>query len=535
MKLMQVSLFRHWILWLIVVTCGLYSVVRAADNASPDTKQGIYVITDFGAQGDGKTLNTDILNRLVETCASAGGGKVIIPPGRFLTGPIFLKSNIHIEIVAGATLLADTDIRNYPAIDGRWEGIERKVYASLFTGHDLQNVSITGRGTIDGQGEVWWHAFLETVQMRKALGINEREPDNPEGAPLRWPRPRVINLYRCKNVLIRDVTILNSPSWTVHPVYCEDVTVDNVRIFQPSDSPNTDGVNPDSCKNVRISNCHIDVGDDCITIKSGYNEDGRRVGNPCENITITNCTMLNGHGGVVIGSEMSGDVRNVTISNCIFDGTQRGLRIKTTRDRGGIVEDIRADNLVMRNISEAAFSVTMFYADWHPITKVIPDTTDTDSYPITEKTPRIRNLYFNNISVVSSERVAEILGLAEMPIDNIQLRSIEAHSSRFGIQCGQTKNAVFEQLVVNTQEGPALVVHNALDLEIDQFTTRKPHPETPVILLEGVDGALIRDCKTPDGADPFLQLAGQENRGIEVSQPEFVIPIGREKSRSGSD
>ncbi len=522
---MQKHFSRRWILWLVVVTCGLVPVVRAAVDEMPNVSPGMYVITDFGARGDGETLNTAIINGLIEKCAATGGGKVIIPPGRFLTGPIFLKSNIHIEIEAGATLLADTDIQNYPAVDGRWEGIERKVYASLLTGHDLENVSITGQGKIDGQGQVWWDAFLETARMRKESGINEREPDNPEGAPLRWPRPRVINLYRCNDVLIRDITIVNSPSWTIHPVYCEDVTVDNVRIFQPADSPNTDGINPDSCKNVRISNCHIDVGDDCITIKSGYNEDGRRVGIPCENITITNCTMRNGHGGVVIGSEMSGDVRNVTISNCIFDGTQRGLRIKTSRERGGIVEDIRADNLVMRDIKDAAFSVTMYYADWDPNTRLVPEELpgergETTPIQIEEKIPQFRNLYFSNISVVGGERVAEILGLPEMPIENIQLRNVEAHSSRFGILCSRTKNAVFEHVVVNTQQGPALEVENSTGLEIDHFTTRNPHPKTPVILLNGVDGAVLRDCRVPDGADPFLELAGQENRGIQVSRPD---------------
>ena len=527
----QHRLIRHRILWLLVVTSGFLLVIGAAFNEPPGTRQGVYVITDFGARGDGETLNTDVINRLIETCAATGGGKVVIPPGRFLTGPIFLKSNIHIEILAGATLLADTDIRNYPTVDGRWEGIERKVYASLFTGHDLENVSITGQGTIDGQGKVWWNAFLVTSQMRKDLGITEREPDHPDGAPLRWPRPRVINLYRCHDVLIRDITILNSPSWTIHPVYCEDVTVDNVRIFQPDDSPNTDGINPDSCKNVRISNCHIDVGDDCITIKSGYNEDGRRVGIPCENVTITNCTMLNGHGGVVIGSEMSGDVRNVTISNCVFDGTLRGLRIKTSRGRGGIVEDIRADNLVMRNMSEAAFTVTMEYTDWDPNTREFPDPVNSEnkvesSEKKSEKIPQLRNIYFSNISVVGGERVAEVLGLAEMPIENMQLRNVEALSARFGMACSQTKGAVFEQVVVNTLEGPSLHVRNALDLEIDHFTTETPHPETPVIVLEGVDGAVIRDCDAPDGADPFLELAGHENRGIRISQPEYVGPTG---------
>ena len=499
--MMNLRLFK-----ILVIIAVIFSFSNLAQASAGKQYQGGYLITDYGAVGDGKTLNTSVINKVIETCAKAGGGKVIIPPGRFLSGPIFLKSNINVEIQAGATLIANNDIKNCPTVYGRWEGIDRKIYASIFTGHDLENVSITGRGTIDGQGKVWWDAYWKTAQIRREMGIAGREPNNPDSAPLEWPRPRTINLYRCKNVLVRDITILNSPSWTVHPVYCEDVTVDNVRIFQPADSPNTDGVNPDSCKNVRIANCHIDVGDDCITIKSGYNEDGRRVGIPCENVVITNCTMIHGHGGVVIGSEMSGDVRNVTISNCVFDGTMRGLRIKTSRDRGGIVEDIRADNIVMRDITGYAFSITMYY-----------EKEEIGDFKVTEKTPRFKNLYFSNISVVSGQNVAEILGLPEMPIENIQLRNIEVHSSQAGIKSRHTKGAIFDEMVVNTVEGPALDVYNASDMRINQFTTKKPHANTPVILLEKTNGVSIKDS----GDKSFLELKGNENKDVKIYQTEY--------------
>ena len=174
------------------------------------------------------------------------------------------------EIPAGAELLGSTDFEKVPPVSGRWEGIDRTVYASMFTGLDLENISITGRGVMDGRGDAWWKAFRVVTEMRRKLGLVEREPENPPGSPLKWPRPRMINLYRCKNVLISGLTVLNSPSWNLHPVLCDNVIIDGVTIRSPDDSPNTDGIDPDSCRNMRISNCYISVGDDCITIKSGY-------------------------------------------------------------------------------------------------------------------------------------------------------------------------------------------------------------------------------------------------------------------------
>ena len=254
-------------------------LAAAASVGMPATPP-FYDVRSYGAAGDGCTLATASIQKAVDACAADGGGKVLVPAGRYPTGPIFLKSHVQIELAPGAVLLGSTNFRDYPAIAGRWEGVERKVYASLLTGRDLEDVSITGRGVIDGRGAPWWDAHRQTSALRSRLGIKGREPENPPDAPLRWPRPRLINLYHCTNVLVRDLTLLNSPSWTVHPVYCRNVTLDNLTILNPADSPNTDAVDPDSCQDVRISNSRFDVGDDCIVIKSGYNEDGRRVGHP---------------------------------------------------------------------------------------------------------------------------------------------------------------------------------------------------------------------------------------------------------------
>lgn len=493
--------------FLVAKKCfAVWMVVLSSLAAQAASGGSYYNVLEYGAVGDGKTLCTKAIQKAVDECAKSGGGKVIVPTGKFLTGPIFLKSHINFEITSGATLLGNERIDDYPAVKGRWEGIERKVYASLFTGHDLENVSITGRGTIDAQGEVWWKAHAKNRALRKKHGISGREPDNPPDSPLKWPRPRVINLYRCKNVLIRDITILDSPAWTVHPVYCEDVTVDNITIIQPYESPNTDGVNPDSCKNVRISNCYIDVGDDCITIKSGYNQDGRRVSIPCENIVVTNCTFVHGRGGIVIGSEMSGDVRNVTVSNCVFDGTLRGLRAKTGHGRGGVVENLRATNCIMRNIQDAAFSVTMAYGG-----------SKGDAIPeVTEETPTFRNIHWSNITVFDSNKAADLSGMPEMPLQNFSLSNIHVVSAKTGIECSTAKGIVFDNVIVNAQSGPALMVDNVSDLEIRRFTTHEPNDKTPVIVFENVKGALVQDCSAVEGTGTFLALRGESNAEIEM-------------------
>ncbi|MFQ5810862.1 MAG: glycosyl hydrolase family 28 protein, partial [Armatimonadota bacterium] len=350
---------------------------------------------------------------------------------------------------------------------------------------------------------VWWKAHRETRNARRRAGISGREPDNPPDAPLKWPRPRTINLYRCKNVLISGITILNSPAWTIHPVYCENVSVEHVSIIQPYSSPNTDGINPDSCKNVRISNCYLDCGDDCITLKSGYNADGRRVGIPCENIVVTNCTMAHGHGGVVIGSETSGDVRNVTISNCVFDGTQRGIRIKSQRGRGGVVENIRVSNLVMRNITDAAFSITMFYGGNRD-----------EVLPVDETTPQFRNIHMSDVIVTDSRRAALIEGLPEMPIRDISLSNIVVESAGSGIRCWTATGVALSNVVVNPDRGPALIMENVRDIEIHRFANRRPDPATPVIQFHNVDGALVQSCSATEGTGTFLQLVGDANRDI---------------------
>lgn len=458
----------------------------------------IYKVKEFGAVANGKTINTNAIQKAIDGCEKSGGGKVIFPAGEYLTGPLFLKSNVHIEIMAGAIIYAIDDINSYPVIDGLWEGIPRKVYASLFTGHNLINISITGRGVIDGQGQKWWELEWITRDMRKKAGIVEREPENPSGSPLKYPRPRIINLYNCKNILIRDVTILNSPSWTVHPVYCENITIDNISIIQPYESPNTDGINPESCKNVRISNCFVDCGDDCVTIKSGYNEIGRKINIPCENIVITNCTFAHGRSAVGIGSETSGGVKNVLISNCVFQNTYRGLRIKTGRGRGNTVENIRATNIIMDNVG-IGISIDMYY-----------DNKDESNKTVDETTPFFKNIRYSHISGINIKKAGEIFGLPEAPVEGLTFDDVIL-SAETGMEVKFVKDLSFREVEINVQEGPALTLRDSDGLHIRNFCSKNYNTEVPAIVVENVKEAIFNSEKFTGKPEEFLQKKGNNN------------------------
>ena len=374
-----------------------------------------------GAKADGKTLNTMLINHTVDRLSQAGGGTLFFPAGTYLTGAIRLKSNITLELEAGATLLFS---------------VMMKSFSPLTSAMDAENITIKGEGTLDGQGKAWWTEFfriyvdLEKNGMRelnKYQPLWERENDvealyaetNEDWhgtLKRRFFRPPFIQPVRCRRVRIEGVKIINSPFWTVNPEFCDNVVVTGVTIHNVP-SPNTDGINPESCRNVHVSDCHISVGDDCITLKSGRDAQARRLGVPCENITITNCTMLSGHGGVVIGSEMSGSVRKVTISNCVFDGTDRGIRIKSTRGRGGVVEDIRVSNIIMSNIKREAVVLNLKYSEM-PVE------------PMSERTPLFRDISISGLTAVGVKTPVKIVGLEEAPVTDIILRDINVKNAR---------------------------------------------------------------------------------------------------------
>ncbi|CAM4456008.1 glycoside hydrolase family 28 protein [Paenibacillus typhae] len=446
----------------------------------------VYNIADYGAQRDSGILATSAIHEAIAAASEAGGGTVYVPAGRFLSGAIILKSNIELHLSPGAVLSFSTDQADYPVVESRWEGVRQQVYASCIYGSDLVNISITGSGTLDGDGGLWWDVFR-----------NRR-------GELAYPRPKLISFDRCSRVTIKDVTLLNSPSWTVNPIECSNVTVDNVSIINPADSPNTDGIDPESCNGVRISNCSIDVGDDCIAIKAGTEDTAERI--PCENITITNCTMAHGHGAVVLGSEMSGDIRNVVISNCIFKETDRGIRMKSRRGRGGTVEDIRISNIVMDHVL-CPFTMNLYYfCGPRGKEKYV---WDKNPYPITEETPCFRRVHFANITARNVHAAAGFLyGLAEQYVSEVTFSNVDIsmaenavpghpdmmtgmeNMNNRGFYLGNVRNVKFHQVTVENHEGPAFYIENGEEVELvscQSRNTRKPEQLEERVTLEGAD------------------------------------------------
>ncbi|MDN4067095.1 glycoside hydrolase family 28 protein [Paenibacillus vini] len=440
----------------------------------------VYDITDYGAVGDGQTLSTAAIQSAIDAAGAAGGGTVFVPAGTYVTGAIFMKSYVELNLSPGAVLSFSTNPEHYPVVTSRWEGVLQQVHASCIFGQDLENIAITGSGKLDGNGQPWW----------------DKKRNAPE--ELEYPRPKLISFDGCRRVTLRDLNLVNSPSWTVNPIRCHDVTIDNLSIWNPADSPNTDGIDPESCRNVRISNCHIDVGDDCIAIKAGTEDTAERIS--CENITIVNCTMVHGHGGVVLGSEMSGDIRNVTITGCVFQHTDRGIRLKSRRGRGGIVEDIRISNIVMDDVL-CPFILNLYYfCGPRGKDKYV---WDKNPYPVTEETPRFRRIHFANITARRVHAAAGFLyGLAEQYISEITFDHIDIsmaenaipgvpammtgirEMNNRGFFLGNVRDIRFHHVTIEKHEGPAIHVENGERVVVEHCESRNTKQEE--MLLEQV-------------------------------------------------
>lgn len=405
----------------INVTDGWDKVSDILDKITiPQFPDKDYLITDYGAISDGSTYNTEAFRKAIEACNLAGGGKVVVPEGVFFTGAIHLKSNVNLHVSKNATILFSENPQDYlPLVYTRFEGVECKNYSPFIYAYNQQNIAITGSGTIDGNAsaENWWiwkgqveygwqegksHGndnIAKLYQMGED-GIPVDERVFGEGFHI---RPNFVQFYRCKNILLDSVTFKRSPMWVVHPVLSENVTVQNITVS--SHGPNNDGCNPESSKNVLIKNCFFDTGDDCIAIKSGRNADGRRVNVASENIVVQDCVMKDGHGGVVIGSETSGNIRNVFVENCIMDSPnlERALRIKTNSLRGGIVENIYMRNCSIGEVRDAVIKINFQYGDG-----------DAGKF-----TPLVKNVYVNNITSKKSKYALFLDGYERSPITNL--------------------------------------------------------------------------------------------------------------------
>ena len=472
--------------------------------AAPTFKNDTLSITKNGAVNDGLTLNTESINKTIDQVSKNGGGVVLIPRGFWLTGPIELKSNVNLHLAADAYLSFTDDLSQYKLIETNWEGLAAVRNQSPVSGTNLENIAITGKGIIDGNGDAWRMVKKEKLtdsQWKKLLASGGALSEDQKiwypsesslkgskikGAGVIGPgkgikdfeeikdflRPNLLVLTNCKRVLLEGVTFQNSPAWNVHPLMCEDLTVRDLQVKNPWYAQNGDGIDVESCKNVLIENSVFDVGDDGICIKSGRDEQGRKRGKPTENVVIRNCVVYHAHGGFVIGSEMSGGARNIYVSDCTFIGTDIGLRFKTTRGRGGIVENIFIKNINMKDIPGEAILFDMYYAavDPVPLTGEKRDAPKVVLLPVTEETPQFRNFYINNVVADGAEKAIFVRGLPEMNINNLFMEDIIVQS-KAGIKVEEAKDIYFKNVkVISTHSRPLVDVSNSTDISFDQLS-----------------------------------------------------------------
>ena len=414
-------------------------------------------IKDFNAIGDGKTLCTDAFAEAIEALSVQGGGKLLVPSGVWLTGPIELKSNINLHLEVGAVIQFSGDDALYPIIKASFEGLDTFRCKSPLSAVNATNIAVTGKGVIDGNGQYWrpvkkakvtegqWKEILARpggvvskkdywvpnegyakAEEKANMNVVVAETEEEWNEYKRFLRPVMVNFINCKNVYLEGVIFQNSPAWNLHPLMCENIILENVLVRNPSYAQNGDALDLDSCKNALIINSKFDAGDDGICIKSGKDADGRKRGKPCENVVVDGCTVFAGHGGFVVGSEMSGGVRNINVRNCQFLGTDVGLRFKSTRGRGGVVENIYINGISMTSIKGDAITFNMFYGGSSAVTNY-EDENIKESFSqmeVDETTPVFRNIQIENIVCNGAGRAMEFMGLPEMPIDGIYLKNV---------------------------------------------------------------------------------------------------------------
>jgi DNA sulfur modification protein DndE len=468
---------------------------------TPSFRKDTFDITRYGAKNDGVFMNTNAINQAIDMCNMAGGGTVLISKGIWISGPIVLKSNVNLHISKGALLQFSSNYDHYPIVVTTWEGQESYRCQAPIWAKNLTNIGITGEGILDGAGQVWgmlkkekltanaWEKVIKTGVLSEEKNswypsessyLGTKIPNagrilngvHPTEAELKsykdYLRPNMLSIQGCENVLIDGITLQNSPAWTMHPLLCEHISVKNVTVKNNWYAQNSDAIDLESCRNGILENCNFSTGDDGITIKSGRDEQGRKRGVPTENFIIKNNIVYHSHGGFVIGSEMSGGVRNLYVSDCTFMGSDVGLRFKTTRGRGGIVENIYVSNINMTNIPGEAIIFDMYYAAKDPIPSRPSDTIlpVIMEEPINDGTPQFRDFYLKNIICKGAETGILIRGLPEMNVRNINIENAYIEANK-GIKCIEAESITLKNVEILAKENTFATIQNVKNLNFD--------------------------------------------------------------------
>lgn len=412
-----------------IILSGIAAAAQAKEvnPALPEIPEHHFKLTDFGAVGDGKTLNTAALDRAIAAVSAAGGGWLEVPAGTFLTLPFSLVSHLGLHLDEGATIKFPDELSAYgpaatrPATDEQRDASTTRPMA-LIGGQDITDVAITGSGTIDGSGAAWWHVGR---------------------GPKAVARPKLIVITNCRRLHFQGITLLNAPMWNLVPTLCADVTIEDLHVQAPSNSPNTDAVDPTASQNVLIRNCVLDVGDDNVAIKA--------IGGWCGNILVDHCQCKHGH-GISIGSETYGGIQHVTVRNCTFDGTVNGIRIKSARDRGNVLGDFSFSNITMNGVS-IAIDINLYYHDKD-------GSRNRTEQPVTKTTPTLSGVYIDHVSVTGAKTAGDIVGLPESTVKDVSLSDVQIGSA-IGFTVQDASDVVFKNVVITPEQGEALKSNHA--------------------------------------------------------------------------
>lgn len=491
----------------------------------PVFKKDTLSIARTGAVPDGRTLNTKSIQNTINTLAARGGGVVLVPPGLWLTGPLTLKSKINLHLAVGATLLFTENFDEYPLVASNWEGLPQMRNQSPVSATNAAQIAITGKGIIDGNGDAWrmvkrdklnetqWNKLVASGGMLSAdkktwypseksfRGSKMSNPGLivPEKTPAFYDsikeflRPNLVVFTNCKNILLDGVTFQNSPAWCLHPLMCEDITVRNILVKNPWYAQNGDGIDVESCNKVLIENSVFDVGDDALCMKSGRDAEGRKRGMPTQNVIIRGCTVYAAHGGFVIGSEMSGGARNMEVYNCTFIGTDIGLRFKTTRGRGGVVENINIHDIYMKDIPGEAILFDMYYMakDPIPLAGEKRELPKVELKKVDETTPVFRNFRISSVYCNGAEQAIFIRGLPEMHV----------------------KNIILENMVLQARKGADIQEASGITLRNVKVFSKETNP---VVEITHSDNLIFVGFQFPDEADAIFGIKGERSKNITI-------------------